>query len=397
MFLRILILFFVVLVLKACATAVTHHPVPEPLISNATVMNSRLIRFWGDEKRDQYHKQRYFENWIKQRTAQWQNDATNPEINFLALSGGGEDGSFAAGFITGWTRHGDRPNFDVITGVSAGALASPLVFLGPKYDEILFEVYENLGNKDIYRTQIFSGIFGGTAILDTRPLENLIAKYVTAEVLHKIGKEHLKGRRLWIGTTNLDAGRPVIWDIGEIALSNKTNALKLVHKILLASSAVPGVFPPVIIDVEVDGQKFTELHVDGGVTRQAFFYPPQFIESDFFVNSIEDKIIRRLYIIRNGKSQPVYNPVKTRLYSIAMKSLSMTIENKAIGDLYRIYEITSRDGIDYNLAIIPNSFDFKAKEAFDPEYTKALFDLGYKLSKNGYNWLKAPPDIIDGK
>ena len=384
-------IFFTFLLLAGCATSVTHTPVPERFISEATVMQSPLIRFWGDEERDQYRKHRNLTDWLQLRAKELDKREGTPVINFLALSGGGEDGSFAAGIITGWSRHGTRPEFDVITGVSAGALASPFVFLGAKYDEVLFEIYENLSNEDIFSTQIFSGIFGGTALLDNRPLKKLISQYITIEMLQLIAKEHLKGRRLWIGTTNLDAGRPVIWDIGEIALSGNPHSLELVHNIMLASSAVPEIFPPVIIDVAVGNNNYTELHVDGGVTRQAFLYPPQFVE-DELVDSIGDKIIRRLYVIRNGRSRAIYEPVKTSLYSIALKSLSMTIENKAVGDLYRIYETTSRDGIEYNLAIIPKSFNLKPKEAFDPEYTKALFDLGYNLAKQGYHWEKAPPE-----
>ncbi len=390
MHLKIFIL-YIFISLTGCATSVTHSPVPEKLISKSTVIHSPSIRFWGDEVPDNFRKTHNIVEWLKQRSQHWDKNISTPVINFLALSGGGEDGSFAAGVITGWTRHGDRPEFDVVTGVSAGALAAPFVFLGAEYDDMLFDVYSNLGQEDIYRTQIFSGLFGGSAILDTRPLKNLISKYLTAEILDLISKQHLKGRRLWIGTTNLDAGRLVIWDIGEIALSGKPNALDLVHNILLASSAVPGFFPPVNINVTAENQHFTELHVDGGVTRQAFLYPPQIVETEL-VEAVENRIERRLYIIRNGRSQAIYEPVKTSLYSIALKSLSMTIENKAVGDLYRIYEITSRDGIDYNLAIIPKSFDLKPKEAFDPEYTKALFNIGYELAKDGYPWDKAPPE-----
>ena len=351
---------FIILTLSSCATPITHTPVPEQLITRATVIDSPSIRFWGDEQRDKYKKQRILTEWLQLRTMQWDKDDTEPVLNFLALSGGGEDGSFAAGVITGWTRHGDRPEFDVVTGVSAGALAAPFVFLGIKYDEVLFDVYSNLDNEDIYRTQIFSGILGGTSLFDNLPLKKLISQYVTSEILQQIAKEHIKGRRLWIGTTNLDAGRPVIWDIGEIASSGNPEALDLFHNILLASSAVPGIFPPVFIDVTVGGQKFTELHVDGGVTRQAFLYPPQFIKQDT-IETIDDKITRRLYVIRNGRSQALYDPIKASLYSIVIKSLSMTIENKAIGDLYRIYEITSRDNIDFNLAIIPTSFNLKTQ------------------------------------
>jgi len=387
---NILILSIVILLLQSCASSVLHTPVPEKYITDAVVMHAPSIRFWGDDSRNQFSQQQ-LQKWLSLRK-RYKTDETKSDINFLALSGGGEDGSFAAGIITGWTLHGSRPEFDVITGVSAGALASPFVFLGPMYDETLFEIYSNLGNEDIYRTQIFSGLFGGTAILDTRPLKELISNYITPDLLTKIAQEHQKGRRLWIGTTNLDAGRPVIWDIGEIATSGKTKALELVHKILLASSAVPGIFPPVIVDVSVGNQNFTELHVDGGVTRQVFLYPPQFIENDL-TNTVDEHIQRTLYVIRNGRSQALYDPVKTSLYSISLKALNMTIENKAVGDLYRIYELTSRDNIDYNLAIIPKSFSQKPKNSFDPDYTQALFNLGHTLAKNGYRWWKSPSEI----
>jgi predicted acylesterase/phospholipase RssA len=381
------------LFISGCVSSVTHIPVPESLLSKTKVIDSSSIRFWGDEELSSNRKTLNTNAWLTQRLEYKDKENTISEINFLALSGGGEDGSFAAGIITGWTQNGDRPEFDVITGVSAGALASPFVFLGPEYDNVLLDVYSNLSHQDIYRTQIFSGIFGGSAILDTRPLKDLISTYVTVEVLNKIAQYHLQGRRLWIGTTNLDAGRPVIWDIGEIALSGLPNALELVHNILLASSAVPGIFPPVIIDVTAGNQKYTELHVDGGVTRQAFLYPSRLVETDV-TQELENKFQRRLFIIRNGRSQAVYDPVNTNLYSIALKSLNMTIENKAIGDLYRIYVITSRDSIDYNLAIIPKSFNVKPKQSFDPEYTKALFNVGYELAKDGYPWKKSPPENI---
>jgi predicted acylesterase/phospholipase RssA len=381
------------LFISGCVSSVTHIPVPESLLSKTKVIDSSSIRFWGDEELSSNRKTLNTNAWLTQRLEYKDKENTISEINFLALSGGGEDGSFAAGIITGWTQNGDRPEFDVITGVSAGALASPFVFLGPEYDNVLLDVYSNLSHQDIYRTQIFSGIFGGSAILDTRPLKDLISTYVTVEVLNKIAQYHLQGRRLWIGTTNLDAGRPVIWDIGEIALSGLPNALELVHNILLASSAVPGIFPPVIIDVTAGNKKYTELHVDGGVTRQAFLYPSRLVETDV-TQELENKFQRRLFIIRNGRSQAVYDPVNTNLYSIALKSLNMTIENKAIGDLYRIYVITSRDSIDYNLAIIPKSFNVKPKQSFDPEYTKALFNVGYELAKDGYPWKKSPPENI---
>ena len=376
-----------------CATSLNHVPVPEEFISQATILETSNVRFWGDEESTGYRSSDDIIQWLEQRAQNKNsNNLSLPVLNVLALSGGGEDGPFAAGVITGWTRNGDRPQFDVVTGVSAGALISPFVFLGPEYDDVLFEIFANLEADHIYRPQIFSGLFGGSALYSSRPLKELIHKHVTAKILNQIAIEHRKGRRLWIGTTNLDAGRPVIWDIGALAVIQKPNKLDIFHKILLASSSVPGLFPPVLMGVTVGDKSYTELHVDGGVTRQVFFYPPQFAKSRT-VKVLSDKFNAKLYIIRSGRSQALYEPIETSTYSIALRSIMMTMQNKAIGDLYRIYETAKRDGFDYNLAIIPETFDQEPKSDFDADYTNSLFYLGYELSKNGYPWIKAPPEF----
>ncbi len=388
----LVIIFFV----AGCATSLTHTPVPEKYLSQTAILGSKKIRFWGDEEPKEYRSNQDIIQWLEERIKNRNKDVLSPELNVLALSGGGEDGSFAAGVMAGWTRNGNRPHFDVVTGVSAGALVSPFVFLGPKYDDVLFDVFAKLDAEHIYESQIFSGLFGGPSLLSTRPLRDLIHKFVTSEVLNQIAIEHRKGRRLWIGTTNLDAGRPVIWDIGELAVIQQPNKLEIFHKILLASSSIPGLFPPVLMDVTVNDENYTELHVDGGVTRQVFLYPPQFTKSNV-AEVISNKFKAKLYIIRNGRSQAIYDPIGTTAYSIALRSFMMTIENKAIGDLYRVYETAKRDGFDYNLAIIPKEFNQKPKDNFDTEYTNSLFYLGYELSKNGYPWSKTPPELISNE
>ncbi|XSC45380.1 patatin-like phospholipase family protein [Bradyrhizobium sp. RDT10] len=164
------------------------------------------------------------------------------EVNILAISGGGDNGAFGAGLLVGWGDAGTRPDFDLVTGVSAGALAAPFVYLGRSRDAELREVFTKYKRSDIYDPGIVPALLG-SGLVDSSPLENLIAKYVDDRFLHDIANERRKGRVLLIGTTNLDAQRPVLWDMGRIAMSGHPQALNLFRKILLASSSIPGAFP----------------------------------------------------------------------------------------------------------------------------------------------------------
>jgi predicted acylesterase/phospholipase RssA len=184
----------------------------------------------------------------------------------------------------------------------------------------------------------------------------------------------------------------VLWDMGRIAMSNNREALGLFRKILLASATLPGVFPPVRIQVRVGGQSYDELHVDGGVTRQVFIAP-----SIFSVVSHGQKgkpvASPHLYVIRNGKIDPEWQSVSENVVSITQRSISTLIKNQAIGDLYRIYSVTKDQGIEFNLASIPADFNQTSDEPFDQKYMTALFNRGYDLGHENYAWVKAPPGL----
>ncbi|MDI4238292.1 patatin-like phospholipase family protein [Bradyrhizobium sp. Arg237L] len=317
--------------------------------------------------------------------------SSRASFNFLAISGGSEDGAFGAGLLTGWSAAGTRPSFDVVTGVSSGALMAPFAFLGAGYDRQLREIFTRYGRKDIFNYNV-RGALGGYALADNRPLESLIASYVDDAFLEEIARERLKGRVLLIGTTNLDAQRPVMWDMGKIAATGGAEAKLLFRKILLASATLPGVFPPVRIQVRVSGKDFDELHVDGGVTRQVFVAPA--IMSSFQADQMHGAAVqRRLYVIRNGKIDPEWQSVDEEILSVTVRSVSTLIKNQGIGDLYRIHAIARHEGIDFNLAGIPADFRYKADGPFDRSYMIALFDYGYSLAARGYSWIKAPPGL----
>jgi predicted acylesterase/phospholipase RssA len=220
----------------------------------------------------------------------------------------------------------------------------------------------------------------------------MVRRIVDQPLLDAIAAENEKGRILLVGTTDLDAHRPVIWNVGKIAASHNPRALKLVQDLLVASAAIPGAFPPMMIDVEAGGRSFQEMHVDGGATSQVFVYPPSLKLRE---RAREYGIVRerRLYIIRNARLDPEWAQVERSTLSIAERAISSLIQTQGVGDLYRIYLTAQRDDIDFNLAYIPMNFKTPLKEPFDTEYMRQLFQVGYDLAAKGYPWAKSPPSF----
>jgi hypothetical protein len=318
-----------------------------------------------------------------------------PETNLLAVSGGGADGAFGAGLLTGWTEAGTRPEFKLATGVSTGALTAPFAFLGPAWDPQLTAVYTGIKPADIFERRGLTAAIWNDAMSDTAPLWRLISRYVNQDMLAAIAREYAKGRLLLIGTTDLDARRPVIWNIGAIAASGQPQALNLFRKILLASAAVPAFFPPVLIDVEVDGRRYQEMHVDGGAIAQMFLYPPALAQAEALRTRRPRPI--RAWLIRNSRLDPEWANVERTTMSIAQEAISTMIQTSGMNDVNRIYLTTVRDQVDYNLAYIGADFTLKAKEDFDPAFMRALYDYGRAKARAGYLWAKRPPWVPAGQ
>jgi predicted acylesterase/phospholipase RssA len=376
------------LLVSACSPLPRYDAVPIKLGERATVQGLSDIRFWADTEDTAAMIRAGDEAERRQREylAQSGHQGPLPPANFLAISGGGENGAFGAGLLVGWTAAGTRPRFDLVTGVSTGALTAPFAFLGPAYDDALRQVYTGITADDVLQRRSLLAALFQDAIADNAPLRATIGRYFTQEMLDAITAEYGKGRVLLIGTTDLDARRKVIWNIGAIAERGGPGALDLVHDILLASAAIPGIFPPVMINVEVDGKIFQEMHVDGGASAQVFLYPPSLDRGDPDVEREE-----RLYVIRNARLDPGWAQVERRTLSIAARAIFTLIHTQGVGDLFRIYLTAQRDGHDFNLAYIPRTFTTELNEPFDTEYMNELFELGYDLAVKGYRWEKAPP------
>ncbi len=378
------------IMLAACAGPTVESlrdPVPEPLVTRSAVPGYARIRYWGD------NGEGLSPTVVEEIVAQQRAAGYNPKNrSYLSVSGGGSNGAFGAGVLFGWTASGKRPEFTIVTGISTGSLIAPFAFLGPPYDEQLKAAYTEISGEDIYVRKGVFAILGSDSAADNSPLRQLVAKYVTDQMVTDIARENNRGRRLLVGTTNLDAERPVVWDIGAIATSGVPDRKRLIQEILVASASIPGVFPPVNIKVMADGKTYDEMHVDGGTANQAFMFPSTFSlkQSDKKIRPGET-VNRTLYVLRNGKVTPEYSTVKPRLASIVGKSISTLIKTQGIGDLYRMYANAQRDGIAFKAIWIPQSFTMKEAKPFDTTYMKALFDLGYDMGLKGIPWESQPP------
>jgi len=376
--------------LHGCAT-LPRDAVPMALADRSSPAGFTDIRIWGDAPLSDMSTRLSGEAKSIRRLLDAKIRRGEPaEVDFLALSGGAEDGAFGAGLLFGWTRANNRPEFELVTGVSAGALIAPFAFLGPTYDPLLHEMFTTLNRDNIATATVLSGLLGGPALMDSAPLKALIDRYIDRGLMQGLARERARGRILLICTTNIDAQRPVYWDVGRIAQSNDTRALELIRDILLASASLPTIFPPVRIAVKAGGKNFEELHVDGGPTREVFFLP-----QDFHFAGLEEAVgmpfKRRLFVIRNGHLGADYKVTEEASLALAVRSISTLIKSQAQGDLFRIYASAIRESVDFNLAAIPEGTPPNTAGPFDKAYMASLFAIGEKAGSRGVRWLKQPP------
>jgi hypothetical protein len=391
------LLVFVLVTMTACA-GISRNPVPIKAYGETTVLGQQKFRFWGDQAPPAQLTKFYQQYDDKAAVAKAYPGITNIEHNYLAISGGGANGAYGAGLLAGWSDAGTRPQFVMVTGISTGALTAPFAFLGSAYDQQLKEVYTTIDTASIFRLRNLFSRFKRDSMVDPAPLEETLAKYITDELVAEIAVQHRLGRTLLIGTTNLDAARLVIWNIGNIANSGQPGATKLIRQVLLASASIPGVFPPVYIEVKgPDGELYDEMHVDGGTSSQMFLYPGNIHWSEL-TDILQVKGQPTAYLIRNSYFEHDYAPVDPKIVPIIKKSMGSLVRAQGIGDAYRIYTLAKRDGLKVYLTSIPSdSVSVEPEEVFDPAYMSALFDYGYERGMAQDAWVTVKELIEDDK
>ena len=335
----------------------------------ATIPGMPDARFWADSIAD-------FTAALPPQPGPW-----------IALSSGGADGAFGAGLLNGLSESGKRPDYAVVTGVSTGALMAPFVFAGPRYDDALRTAYTKLTAADVFEV-------GGTgeSFVNSWPLKDLIAKQITPALFADIAAAHNSGRRLFVVTTDLDAERSVVWNMGAIAAhavdkNGGDAALKLFRDVLLASSAIPGGFPPVLINVEANGKQFQEMHVDGGVGGQFFVAPAAVmaVTSDYRLPATA------LYVVINSGLQPGFQIVPRSTASILTGTVGAAVKVDTRLMIDRAYLAAQRSGVAFNIASIPAGFNAPSRGPFDPDYMSALFQLGESQGKSATPFANEPP------
>jgi len=376
-----------VVMLGGCANIIRLDAPPPAATIDLPVLGIPNARFWPDGPPEPLQQE------VAQLLQRQRAGTTGPlpPAHFLALSGGGDNGAYGAGLLTGWTATGSRPAFNVVTGISAGALIAPFAFLGPDYDPQLRQVFAEVGSRDLLLMRSLPlAVLFDLALADTSPLYRLIERHADEHMLAAIAREYQRGRLLMIGTTNLDLQRPVVWNIGAIAASGHPQALMLFRRILLASASVPGAFPPVLLDVEYDGRPRQELHVDGGAATQVFFYPPA-LELRGMPFARANARQRTIWVVRNGRMDVEAENVNRGLFSIASRSIATLLHFSGVGDINRIFLTAQRDGIDFRLSYIGSNFRAQRGGAFDQAFMRALFDYGEAKGRSGAAWAMVPP------
>jgi predicted acylesterase/phospholipase RssA len=383
------------LLLAVGCTSIKRLPVPIEDMDRAIIPGMPAVRDWGDEPSPHFQ-----EDLIQSVRDAWDASSSKPgdlPMHALVLSGGGSNGAFGAGYLNGWTQTGNRPTFKLVTGISTGALIAPYAFLGSDYDARLEEVFTTVTNKDIYKFRSPFTALRKDSLARTDPLALKLKEVIDDEMLQAIAAEHRRGRRLFVGTTNLDAQRLVVWNMGAIAASGQPDSIDLFRKVLLASASIPVAFPPVYIEVEVDGRRFDEMHVDGGVTAEFFLWGAMVdiaeAERELPVdpNHLPQSSI---YIIRNSQIDAESAQVKPNLIDIASRSMISVLKAVAMGDLIRVWALAGRDDVDFNYIGIPPEHAEADVSTFDPGDMRRLYELGRAIATSSEPWRKDPPTWV---
>ncbi len=380
------ILFLSIALVTGCASG-KRNPLPTDQFENAEVLNTKGIRTFGGVLNPLFQEDLLLS--LKQIP---KDELSTIQNNALLLSGGGSYGAFGAGFLNGWSSSGTRPEFKLVTGISTGALIAPLAFVGEQYDAVLQKMYTGVSTEDVANIRGISALWNDS-LADSAPLMEILEVYIDEDFVELVAQAHNEGRRLYIGTTNLDAQRFVIWNMGALANINDPRVPEFFRKIMLASASIPVVYPPVMIEVTSDGQVYDEMHVDGGVITQVFFTAAVMNIEDVRKETLGENTNYKkgkIYIILNGTVQPNDEVIDRNIFDITDRSLTTLLKASAISDLRRIYNMSKKEGLDISFVGIPDDFEFIAEEPFDRMEMIELYYTGCKIGTSPDRWEQVP-------
>jgi hypothetical protein len=316
--------------------------------------------------------------------------AVDGRINILALSGGGAGGAFGAGALVGWSRQGTRPEFQIVTGVSAGALIAPFAFLGSSWDKPLAEAFSGARTERLLQPNVLGALFGAS-VYRGAPLVDLVDSYVTDALLHAIAVEAAKGRLLAVATTDLDKEETVIWNLTALATEGGERARRLFRDVLVAAASIPGVFPPVIIRVEESGEIFDEMHVDGATTSSLFIAPEI---AGYLSDPLNELRGANLYVIVNGQLGSVTQTTPIKTLKIASRGLAAILQSNARADFAIASSFAQRNGMTVWVTDIPGEYAYGGPMDLRRSRMKSLFNFASRCAADEQLWA-TPLQVVE--
>lgn len=318
-----------------------------------------------------------------------------PTLNVLAMSGGGDYGAFGAGFLVGWGGVPDptwhRPDFDVVTGVSTGALLAPFAYIGT--DEACLEVeslYRNPRKDWIRQGGLLFFLPSNPSFMTIPGLERDIRATIDAETVGKMAEQSRAGKLLAISSTDLDLGRQKFWEVGVESERAVVNGDRdRVQRILLASAAIPAVFPPIKID--------NSLYGDGGVTANVFFRLDIRSPGAFFQRwraAYPDKPLPKIryWVIINNQASHIPKTVQAKWPEVIGPSLAAAVRSATFAEVRWLAAqsdyVNAKYGTDIEVRVvsIPNDWRPPVKGDFQKPTMESLTNLGRKLGGDPASW-----------
>ena len=380
---HLLIIITFLLTLSGCAH--TRHAVPENFVGKAVVVGMPDMRYYTDKPISLFMRQSLVDSFKDEGKLEYLADGIKT-YPMLLIGGGVSNSAYGIGLLNGWLKEGSRPVFKIVTGYSSGSIIAVATFSGKDYEDRLAELFLSISTKDVIRQKNIFSILFGNSLYSSTLFAKKIDDLVDEGLMARIAQEHALGRRLYVGTTDLDAQEFVIWDMGALASKGGSDSLKLFRKIILASCSFPATLPPVYFQVEAGGRSYDEMHADGGVIG-GIFYIDQLIENLGFRT--------RVYVLNCCYMSPHSRQVEDNLTAITSRLIETHTAAKMAGDTYKLYAFAKEKGWDYNLAYIPEDFMPNQKEMFDKQEMRRLFKRGYDDAAIGYKWHKAPPGLVE--
>lgn len=383
-----------VLAMLAACNTLPRNPVPPALTHTARIPGMPEVRAWAGQPNETLRQD--YRLSLQQESPQDFPAGVDGVILYphLALSGGGSVGAFGAGFLNGWTASGQRPVFKIVTGVSTGALMAPFAFLGADYDDELYRFYTTTDTDDVFESgSALFALMRRDSFARTAPLKALIEESVDAGLLREVARAHQQGRRLYMGTVDLDTRRFMVWNMGLIAEQGTPEALALFHKVMLASASIPIGFPPVLFEVEAEGRRYDEMHIDGFVGASVFLNVGVFNTAALNAEAARGPSRERIHVVHNGQLNAPPSPTTRSLGGIATRVIEVSGKAGIVGDLYREYAFAQLKHADFQWVTIDENVVLPNPMVFNPTEMAALYAIGYEAARHGPRWLFKPPGI----